>query len=131
MCPPLPLYFSCYKKTYGLCVVQQNSLYHRTIKVVSTLSDTFTTSTYPLHNSFYCNKHHSYKHGIKKLILNTCNKWKRVSGLRFEVAMAAKMSSMVFWVMRPCYLLGGYQRFGGRYQLTSPWKWKVHVHLRR
>jgi hypothetical protein len=33
--------------------------------------------------------------------------------LRFEVLTAVKISTLVFWVVTPCGLVGRYQRFGG------------------
>jgi hypothetical protein len=37
--------------------------------------------------------------------------------LRYKVLMAAKMSVLVFWVVKPCGLAGRYHRFGGTYCL--------------
>jgi hypothetical protein len=34
---------------------------------------------------------------------------------RFEVLTAVKMLIVVFWVVTPCSLVGGYQRLGGTY----------------
>jgi hypothetical protein len=37
--------------------------------------------------------------------------------MRFEIAMAVKLSMLVFWVVMPRVLVGRYQRFGGTYFL--------------
>jgi hypothetical protein len=36
-----------------------------------------------------------------------------VSHLRFDALMVVKMSVVVFWVVSPCSLVGGYRRFEG------------------
>jgi hypothetical protein len=41
----------------------------------------------------------------------------RLYDLRSEVLTAVKMSMLVFWVVTPCGLVNGYQRFGGTYRL--------------
>jgi hypothetical protein len=37
--------------------------------------------------------------------------------VRFEILAAVKISIVVFWVVTPCGLIGGYQHFGGMYRL--------------
>lgn len=34
----------------------------------------------------------------------------------FEVFTAVKMWIVVFWVVAPCSIVGGYLRFGGKYR---------------
>jgi hypothetical protein len=40
-----------------------------------------------------------------------------MSGKMFEVLTAVKMLMVVFWVVTPCGLVGGYQHFRGTYCL--------------
>jgi hypothetical protein len=53
------------------------------------------------------------------------NLWKRVSG-KYEIdnssvgksgATLVKISFVVFWVVTPCSLVGGYRRFEGTYRV--------------
>jgi hypothetical protein len=36
--------------------------------------------------------------------------------MKIDVLTAAKIWTVVFWVVTPCNLVGGYQRFGGTYR---------------
>jgi hypothetical protein len=55
--------------------------------------------------------------------------------LQFDALTALKMSMLVFWFVALCGLVGGYQRFGGRYYLhLQGWRpistlpWIVYFH---
>jgi hypothetical protein len=40
-----------------------------------------------------------------------------VNGVRFEVLTLVRIKIRVFWNMKPCKLVGRYQRFGGNFYL--------------
>jgi hypothetical protein len=48
--------------------------------------------------------------------------------VKLEVLTAAKMSMLVFWVIKPCGLVGRYQHFGGTYCLhRQGWRWRLWI----